>query len=135
MRLSTNTRYTAKICPVPCHGCCRCGRFIIHYSLIIPEASGNSYTRCASPPSQDFSNDIIANWGPEREGQIASEPAEAPPETRAVQRWKWVFICFGLYYSAFLYGLDNTIAADTQSAVVDLMKTFRSWLGWVLDFS
>jgi hypothetical protein len=52
----------------------------------------------------------------------------------AVQRRKWVFICFGLYFSIFLYDLDNTIAADIQSAVVDLMKKSRNWLGWVLDF-
>jgi hypothetical protein len=59
------------------------------------------------------------NDGPEKEGQIASEPANPPPENRAVQGWKWAFVCFGLYFSIFLYGSDNTIAADIQSAVVD----------------
>jgi hypothetical protein len=49
--------------------------------------------------------------------------------------WKWAFICFGLYFAIFLYSLDNTIAADIQSDVVDLGKTSRSWLVWVLDFT
>jgi hypothetical protein len=72
------------------------------------------------------------NDGPEKEErQIVSEPANPPPETRVVQGWKWVFVCFGLYFSIFLYGLDNTIAADIQSAIVDTYGGVSqlAWLG------
>jgi hypothetical protein len=75
---------------------------------------------------------ISTNDRPNNEkGQIASEPANLPPETRAVQGWKWAFVCFGLYFSIFLYGLDNTIAADIQSAVVDTYGDVSqlAWLG------
>jgi hypothetical protein len=45
---------------------------------------------------------------------------DAPPEfVRAVTGWKWIIVCAGFYASGFLYGLDNTIAADIQSAVLD----------------
>ena len=45
---------------------------------------------------------------------------DSPPEfVRAVTGWKWVIVCAGFYASGFLYGLDNTIAADIQSAVLD----------------
>ena len=73
------------------------------------------------------------NDGPEKEeDQIASEPANSPLETtRAVKGWKWVFVCFGLYFSIFLYGLDNTVVADIQSAVVDTYGNVSqlAWLG------
>ena len=60
------------------------------------------------------------------------EAASPPPEMmRTVKGWRWVLICFGFYFSAFLYGLDNTIAADIQSAVVDTYGDISklTWLG------
>ena len=93
-------------------------------------------------PGQPYTaNNMIAestaaktiNDGPEKEeDQIASEPANSPLETtRAVKGWKWVFVCFGLYFSIFLYGLDNTVVADIQSAVVDTYGDVSqlAWLG------
>lgn len=56
----------------------------------------------------------------------------SPPEfVRTISGFKWVLVCAGFYTSNFLYGLDNTTAADIQSAVV---KTFGdisklSWIG------
>ncbi|KIM94421.1 hypothetical protein OIDMADRAFT_45798 [Oidiodendron maius Zn] len=49
------------------------------------------------------------NDGPEKEeDQIASELANSPPETiRAVKGWKWVFVCFGLYFSIFFAVVDT----------------------------
>ena len=68
----------------------------------------------------------------EEKGQIAPETVSPPPEmTRAVRGWKWVLVCVGFYFSGFLYGLDNTIAADIQSAVVDTYGDISklTWLG------
>jgi hypothetical protein len=72
-----------------------------------------------------------SNGSEKEEDQIRFEPANPPPETRAVQGWKWVFVCFGLYFSIFLCGLDNTIAADIQSSVVDTYGDVSqlAWLG------
>lgn len=72
------------------------------------------------------------NEGSEKEeGQIAPEPADPQLETRAVTGWKWVFVCVGLYCAIFLYGLDNTVAADIQSAVVETYGDVSqlAWLG------
>jgi hypothetical protein len=68
----------------------------------------------------------------EEKGPIALGTASPPPEmTRTVKGWKWILICVGFYFSAFLYGLDNTIAADIQSAVVDTYGDISklAWLG------
>jgi hypothetical protein len=68
----------------------------------------------------------------EEKGQNAPEAPSPPPEmTRTVKGWKWVLICVGFYFSAFMYGLDNTIAADIQSAVVDTYGDISklAWLG------
>lgn len=65
-------------------------------------------------------------------GQITPQPASPPPEmSRTVEGWKWVLVCIGFYFSGFLYGLDNTIAADIQSAVVDTYGDISklTWLG------
>ncbi|KAH6675749.1 putative multidrug resistance protein B [Halenospora varia] len=72
------------------------------------------------------------NEGSEKEeSQIAPEPADPQLETRAVTGWKWVLVCVGLYCAIFLYGLDNTVAADIQSAVVETYGDVSqlAWLG------
>ncbi len=38
---------------------------------------------------------------------------------RSIRAWKWFLVCVSIYISAFLYGLDTTIAADVQGAVVE----------------
>jgi hypothetical protein len=61
-----------------------------------------------------------------------STPGSPPSEpVRTVTGWKWVLICAGFYFSGFLYGLDNTIAADIQSAVVETYGDISklTWLG------
>lgn len=65
------------------------------------------------------------------EEQTTPESSNIPPETRAVTGWKWVLVCFGLYCAIFLYGLDNTIAADIQSAVLDTYGEVGqlAWIG------
>ena len=66
------------------------------------------------------------------EDKIQSEPSSPPPEfVRAITGFKWGLVCAGFYASAFLYGLDNTIAADIQSAVVEQFDDISklTWLG------
>jgi hypothetical protein len=63
---------------------------------------------------------------------VTSEPAFRAPEIeRTVKGWKWVFVCVGFYLCSFLYGLDNTIAADIQGAVVETYGDISklTWLG------
>ena len=44
---------------------------------------------------------------------------------------RWVLVCLALYLSIFMYGLDTTIAADVQSAVVETFGSVGqlAWLG------
>jgi hypothetical protein len=50
---------------------------------------------------------------------------------RTVTGLKWVLVCVGFYFSGSLYGLDNTIAADIQSAVIESLGDISklAWLG------
>ncbi|OAA63630.1 MFS drug efflux transporter [Niveomyces insectorum RCEF 264] len=45
--------------------------------------------------------------------------------------FRWILVCIALYLSTFMYGLDTTIAADVQSAVVETYGTVGqlAWLG------
>ncbi|TGO91313.1 hypothetical protein BPOR_0031g00020 [Botrytis porri] len=64
-------------------------------------------------------------------GPETTRPSPEPEQVITVTGWKWIVICVGFYVATFLYGLDNTIAADIQSAVLgtygDISKL--SWLG------
>src|SRR5438045_3565273 len=45
------------------------------------------------------------------------EPALQTGDTeraRQIRGFRWLLVCVSLYISAFLYGLDTTIAADVQ---------------------
>lgn len=57
--------------------------------------------------------------------------AGAGEEHRKVRGWRWLMICFAVYSSCFLYGLDNTIVADIQASVVETYGEIAklSWLG------
>ncbi|KAI0532780.1 major facilitator superfamily domain-containing protein [Xylaria digitata] len=49
---------------------------------------------------------------------------------RSVQGFRWALICVAVYSSNFLYGLDNTIVASIQSAVVSSFGHVNQ-LGWL----
>ena len=42
----------------------------------------------------------------------------------------WIVVCAAMYMTAFLYGLDNTIVADVQGAVVEEFGEVNK-LGWL----
>lgn len=63
-------------------------------------------------------------------GGTSVEPSIADLEPRSVTGWKWALICLGLYCAIFLYGLDNTVAADIQGAIVATYGDV-SQLAWI----
>lgn len=82
----------------------------------------------SSDPNKLFNE---ASEKEEEEEHITPDSSDLQPETRAVTGWKWVLVCVGLYCAIFLYGLDNTIAADIQSAVLDTYGQVGqlAWIG------
>ncbi|PTB59971.1 hypothetical protein M431DRAFT_488753 [Trichoderma harzianum CBS 226.95] len=58
---------------------------------------------------------------------------EAVTNTKPSQlsMFKWILVCFCVYISDFVYGLDTTIAADIQGAVTQTFGTVDqlAWLG------
>ncbi|GIZ48089.1 hypothetical protein CKM354_001116200 [Cercospora kikuchii] len=59
-------------------------------------------------------------------------PLEAEEECpRSVHGVRWVVVCCSLYLEALIYGLDTTIAADIQAAVIDSFGSIEklTWIG------
>jgi len=90
----------------------------------------------SSAPSTVDPNENLSISLPDLEKAITAllptpEQAPEPEEARSVHGLKWVLVCCGIYFSAFLYGLDNTIAADIQDAVIDTYGDISklTWLG------
>ncbi|KAL6898485.1 major facilitator superfamily domain-containing protein [Trichoderma evansii] len=50
---------------------------------------------------------------------------------RKITGFRWVLLCSAIYATALLYGLDTTIAADVQSAVIESFDNISqlAWLG------
>jgi hypothetical protein len=57
-------------------------------------------------------------------------PLEQPERPSQYSGLKWFLVCFGVYSSAFLYGLDNTIVADIQAAAIETFGEVEK-LGWL----
>ncbi|PTB75233.1 MFS general substrate transporter [Trichoderma longibrachiatum ATCC 18648] len=82
---------------------------------------------------------------PEKEAIPSSSSDEDPPSTpptpptppnhepaaRTVRGLRWVLVCAALYIGTFIYGLDTTIAADVQGAVVEAFGHVEqlAWIG------
>ncbi|RFU78374.1 hypothetical protein TARUN_3896 [Trichoderma arundinaceum] len=77
----------------------------------------------------DGKNDMsLPKESAQERGHDSTEPSTQSPsdeekndhsQTREIRGFKWLIVCVSLYISAFLYGLDTTIAADVQGAVVE----------------
>ena len=52
-------------------------------------------------------------------------------EPRTVHGWKWAAAAASLYIGALIYGLDGTIAADIQSAIIKQYASVEklTWIG------
>ncbi|SPO05349.1 related to aflatoxin efflux pump AFLT [Cephalotrichum gorgonifer] len=79
---------------------------------------------------------VQSRQDPEKDGGekplAAPDTASAPAEqVRTITGYRWVLVLTALYSSAFLYGLDTTIAADIQGAVVETFGKVNqlAWLG------
>jgi hypothetical protein len=99
---------------------------------------------------------IIEHWvekGPEIESSGSTQnsrtdpTAQTPPGTslqqeeekesrldlspRTVHGWKWAAAVASLYIGALIYGLDGTIAADIQSAIIEQFDEVEklTWIG------
>lgn len=57
--------------------------------------------------------------------QIQNEKPE-----RSITGLRWVLVCLALFSSNLLYGLDNTIVADIQAAIVESFGNVNK-LGWL----
>lgn len=64
------------------------------------------------------------------ETDATKTPEQAPDEERIYKNWTWLAVCIAMYITAFLYGLDNTIVADVQGAVVEEFGEVNK-LGWL----
>jgi MFS family permease len=69
-------------------------------------------------------------------GHAARDTEDASPTTDSyssgdITGFRWILVCIALYLSIFMYGLDTTIAADVQSAVVETFGSVGklAWLG------
>ncbi|KAI9845252.1 MAG: hypothetical protein M1837_005008 [Sclerophora amabilis] len=63
--------------------------------------------------------------------ETAEESANAPEQKRTLTGWKWILIVLAINSGSFLYGLDNTIVADIQAAVVERFQEpgKLAWIG------
>jgi MFS family permease len=68
---------------------------------------------------------IDQNGSPPPEHEAAETPAFKMSNLR------WFSVCVGLYLTAFLYGLDSTIAADVQGPILASLGnlTLLPWVG------
>jgi len=62
---------------------------------------------------------------------LAASSGNEPGGARSVHGLKWFLICMAQYTTAFLYGLDTTIAADVQGPVLEEFGHIEllSWIG------
>jgi MFS family permease len=80
------------------------------------------------PLDSDHDSDSTA----QQRGITASPVSEKDVEpTRTVRGFRWFLICLSLYTSIFIYGLDTTIAADVQGAVLAAFGHIEqlAWIG------
>lgn len=67
---------------------------------------------------------------PEKNGDAPQNASALDDDVRKIKGFKWAVICVALYLSALMYGLDTTIAADVQGAVIETFGHV-SQLAWV----
>lgn len=64
------------------------------------------------------------------EKRESDQPSASEDDVRKISGFRWVLICAALYLSALMYGLDTTIAADVQGAVIETFSEV-SQLAWI----
>ncbi|KUJ22449.1 putative efflux pump antibiotic resistance protein [Mollisia scopiformis] len=90
-------------------------------------------------PTKDVEDGVFPN-SRNHSGESVKESKHSPEESlqqnednspRTVNGFKWVLVCISLYTGALIYGLDSTIAADIQSAIVERFDNVErlTWVG------
>jgi MFS family permease len=66
-----------------------------------------------------------------RSSEESSTSHHSVPAVRSIRGAKWFLLCVAIYATAFLYGLDTTIAADVQGPVVEAFGEIDklAWIG------
>ncbi|KAL6855726.1 MFS general substrate transporter [Trichoderma novae-zelandiae] len=87
----------------------------------IPSSSSSDSPSPSSPPAPPSAE--------EEEEEEEEEPTAR--SARDVHGLRWLLVCVALYTSNFIYGLDTTIAADVQGAVVEAFGHVEqlAWIG------
>jgi hypothetical protein len=59
------------------------------------------------------------------------DPSQHASTVRPIHGYRWVLAMVAVYVTAFLYGLDTTIAADVQPAIVQSLGGIEklTWIG------
>ncbi|CAK7235854.1 hypothetical protein SCUCBS95973_009408 [Sporothrix curviconia] len=105
--------------------------------LDIEKHRDNNLNVKGSPVQDGFDRELTRQLS-KVEAQQAIEDPPTTNDTAAdshdqqnITGLRWVVICVALYLSIFMYGLDTTIAADVQSAVVETFGSVGklAWLG------
>ncbi|KAK3900791.1 major facilitator superfamily domain-containing protein [Staphylotrichum tortipilum] len=86
-----------------------------------------------APTIEKVLDEDSASSDPEKNAQPASlhSSSDSSAPARTIRGFKWILVCVSLYVSAFLYGLDTTIAADVQGPVVEQFGHIEklAWIG------
>ncbi len=84
------------------------------------------------PESRNYSGENIDESKPENETtpdeSLRQEEDNSP---RTLHGFKWFLVCVSLYIGGLIYGLDTTIAADIQAAIVERFDNVErlTWVG------
>lgn len=92
----------------------------------------------SEPHTQDAGEKLPANGpSPTESISLAYDGSNTPEEDaggavgKKMSNLRWFSVCVGLYLTAFLYGLDSTIAADVQGPILASLGELRllPWVG------
>ena len=88
-------------------------------------------SRAPSLPRKSEDVEEANQQAPSSPKSHAQQDEPEPEPGRTMHGVKWILVCISIYISAFLYGLDTTIAADVQGAVVEQFGHVDqiSWIG------
>jgi MFS family permease len=96
-------------------------------SLEVPQSTPEEQSRTPSLSENGSSNpDLVSS----AEKAAPTDPSQDPNTVRPIHGWKWIVAMLALYSTAFLYGLDTTIAADIQPDIVKAFGQIQK-LGWI----
>lgn len=66
----------------------------------------------------------------DQEKGASPQPRDDAKTQRAIRGFRWFLVCLATFSCNFLYGLDNTIVADIQDAVIQSFGEIEK-LGWL----